>query len=445
MDTTYQENHNGWAEMESAQITQQSGGLRLPTQNMDPPAEQKDESQISELHRMKLENEYVPPIERQSVITNNTMVYDGKIEPVAPQTMFYTGFDYPTTFGMLDPNGAIQNSYYNIYSIPVNNLNQPLINNFANPIYETSVPTINIPTAYPAPTPVYECVKCSQNCGDGAKAVNGGMMCSNCAKVSEYPSPIVYPPSIGIPPVIEIPSDQPPMKIPKASKKSSNANRGSNGSASRRQGLVCSNCNGTNTTLWRRNAEGDPVCNACGLYFKLHHIARPTSMKKEGALQTRKRKSKTGEAVSPPVSRARERKYERSEKISRAATRRAGSAKAERELTTAAVAAATNPYAQADLYAIPSSTVGLQHQQDQTYSYYPWNPATTGIMMVPSDQNIYATTYNTGFVRPADVSAKLIASTSYVTAPNIQVHVMPVQDDETKAAARDLEAVDNEQ
>ncbi|CAO4384269.1 unnamed protein product [Caenorhabditis nigoni] len=416
--------------MEPAQLTQQPGGLRLPTQNMDPPAEQKDESQISELHRMKLENEYVPPIERQSVITNNTMVYDGKIESVAPQTMFYTGFEYPTTFGMLDPNAAIPNPYYNIYSIPVNNLNQPLINNFANPIYETSVPTINIPTAYPAQTPVYECVKCSQNCGDGAKAVNGGMMCSNCAKVSEYPSPIVYPPSIGLPPVIEIPSDQPPMKMPKASKKSSNANRGSNGSASRRQGLVCSNCNGTNTTLWRRNAEGDPVCNACGLYFKLHHIARPTSMKKEGALQTRKRKSKNGEAVSPPVSRARERKYERSEKISRAATRRAGSAKAERELTTAAVAAATNPYAQADLYAIPSSTVGLQQQQDQTYSYYPWNPATTGIMMVPSDQNIYATTYNTGFVRPAD---------------NIQVHVMPVQDDETKAAARDLEAVDNEQ
>lgn len=28
----------------------------------------------------------------------------------------------------------------------------------------------------------------------------------------------------------------------------------------RRQGLVCSNCGGTNTTLWRRNAEGEPVC-----------------------------------------------------------------------------------------------------------------------------------------------------------------------------------------
>ncbi|OUC42498.1 GATA zinc finger [Trichinella nativa] len=26
------------------------------------------------------------------------------------------------------------------------------------------------------------------------------------------------------------------------------------------------------TTLWRRNQNGDPVCNACGLYFKLHRV-----------------------------------------------------------------------------------------------------------------------------------------------------------------------------
>ncbi|GMT33472.1 hypothetical protein PFISCL1PPCAC_24769, partial [Pristionchus fissidentatus] len=64
----------------------------------------------------------------------------------------------------------------------------------------------------------------------------------------------------------------------------------------RRQGLICSNCNGTNTTLWRRNAEGDPVCNACGLYFKLHNVHRPATMKKEGILQTRKRKPKGGES-----------------------------------------------------------------------------------------------------------------------------------------------------
>uniref|UniRef100_A0A915PI61 GATA-type domain-containing protein n=1 Tax=Setaria digitata TaxID=48799 RepID=A0A915PI61_9BILA len=61
----------------------------------------------------------------------------------------------------------------------------------------------------------------------------------------------------------------------------------------RRQGLICANCQGTNTTLWRRDTEGHPVCNACGLYYKLHQVQRPISMKKEGTLQTRKRKQKS--------------------------------------------------------------------------------------------------------------------------------------------------------
>lgn len=43
-------------------------------------------------------------------------------------------------------------------------------------------------------------------------------------------------------------------------------------SASRRVGLSCTNCHTTTTTLWRRNAEGEPVCNACGLYMKLHGV-----------------------------------------------------------------------------------------------------------------------------------------------------------------------------
>ncbi|XP_042786408.1 transcription factor GATA-5 [Panthera leo] len=62
-------------------------------------------------------------------------------------------------------------------------------------------------------------------------------------------------------------------------------------SSSRRAGLCCSNCHTTNTTLWRRNADGEPVCNACGLYMKLHGVPRPLAMKKE-SIQTRKRKPK---------------------------------------------------------------------------------------------------------------------------------------------------------
>lgn len=44
-------------------------------------------------------------------------------------------------------------------------------------------------------------------------------------------------------------------------------------STTRRTGTSCANCKGTTTTLWRRNANGEPVCNACGLYYKLHNVS----------------------------------------------------------------------------------------------------------------------------------------------------------------------------
>ncbi len=51
----------------------------------------------------------------------------------------------------------------------------------------------------------------------------------------------------------------------------------------------CANCDTQTTSLWRRNKDGHPVCNACGLYVKLHGIERPTQMRKD-KVQTRKRK-----------------------------------------------------------------------------------------------------------------------------------------------------------
>ncbi|XP_047506767.1 transcription factor GATA-4-like isoform X2 [Pieris napi] len=59
----------------------------------------------------------------------------------------------------------------------------------------------------------------------------------------------------------------------------------------KRPGMSCSNCQTTTTSLWRRNAHGETVCNACGLYYKLHNIPRPIAMKKD-SIQTRKRKPK---------------------------------------------------------------------------------------------------------------------------------------------------------
>ncbi|KAF9274725.1 hypothetical protein BGZ74_004262, partial [Mortierella antarctica] len=43
---------------------------------------------------------------------------------------------------------------------------------------------------------------------------------------------------------------------------------------------MCSNCKTTLTPLWRKDDAGEILCNACGLYYKLHHIHRPISLKR---------------------------------------------------------------------------------------------------------------------------------------------------------------------
>ncbi|KAF9986904.1 hypothetical protein BGZ75_001267 [Mortierella antarctica] len=41
----------------------------------------------------------------------------------------------------------------------------------------------------------------------------------------------------------------------------------------------CTNCNTFKTPLWRRDQNGLPLCNACGLFLKLHGRTRPLSLK----------------------------------------------------------------------------------------------------------------------------------------------------------------------
>lgn len=43
----------------------------------------------------------------------------------------------------------------------------------------------------------------------------------------------------------------------------------------------CSNCGTTKTPLWRRDPQGNTLCNACGLFQKLHGTMRPLSLKSD--------------------------------------------------------------------------------------------------------------------------------------------------------------------
>ncbi|RPD64491.1 hypothetical protein L227DRAFT_572025 [Lentinus tigrinus ALCF2SS1-6] len=64
--------------------------------------------------------------------------------------------------------------------------------------------------------------------------------------------------------------------------------------------LSCANCGTSTTPLWRRDDVGNNICNACGLYFKLHGTHRPNSMKKT-VIKRRKRVPAAPGAPSSPT------------------------------------------------------------------------------------------------------------------------------------------------
>lgn len=74
-----------------------------------------------------------------------------------------------------------------------------------------------------------------------------------------------------------------------------NGNSGSGSS----QPTECTNCKTRTTPLWRRNAAGEPLCNACGLFLKLHGVVRPLSLKTDVI----KKRNRGGNNDEPPKSR----------------------------------------------------------------------------------------------------------------------------------------------
>lgn len=82
-------------------------------------------------------------------------------------------------------------------------------------------------------------------------------------------------------PVRKSSSSTPSSKGPSPSTSSStnSATIGNQANNISRGDVRCTNCATTTTPLWRRNPEGQPLCNACGLFLKLHGVVRPLSLK----------------------------------------------------------------------------------------------------------------------------------------------------------------------
>lgn len=65
---------------------------------------------------------------------------------------------------------------------------------------------------------------------------------------------------------------------------------------------VCQNCQTSTTPLWRRDEVGSVLCNACGLFLKLHGRPRPISLKTD-VIKSRNRVKSTPHGQRKKVSR----------------------------------------------------------------------------------------------------------------------------------------------
>ncbi|GAV54631.1 hypothetical protein ZYGR_0AN00990 [Zygosaccharomyces rouxii] len=75
----------------------------------------------------------------------------------------------------------------------------------------------------------------------------------------------------------------------------SNYKRGSNSGIPelpKKPPIQCYNCKTNKTPLWRRDAQGNTMCNACGLFQKLHGTMRPLSLKSD-VIKKRNTKKRT--------------------------------------------------------------------------------------------------------------------------------------------------------
>lgn len=139
--------------------------------------------------------------------------------------------------------------------------------------------------------------------GDGrCDGTGGSSACSGCPTYNNAINSRVAEDAAAAAAIPPPPSPKAATPPPPPPQQDAPASPGRQGGVTKGRGpvgaLACANCGTSTTPLWRRDDVGNNICNACGLYYKLHGTHRPNSMKKT-VIKRRKRVPAAGPSTTP--------------------------------------------------------------------------------------------------------------------------------------------------